>query len=322
MKKPTDSINETRQPKNAPAYRSGVAARMAGLSVETLRVWERRYGLSDAERSEHGQRLYSAEQVARLRLLKSLVDQGHPIGLIAVLSMDQLRELSGAETPGDGGVAGPVRVALIGPSLKERLAAGGRDSLQLDVRCSSANLKQALAVLPGAGVEVLVLELSELDESAIPLILQAREEAQAQAVVVLYRFSSSATIRQLRTHQCLVARVPTDPGELVTLCRTALVGLRIAFKHEDSAEPAPPRFDIDALTTLSTANNKVGCECPRHLAEILLMVGSFERYSAQCASKNSDDALLHKELGHAAGQARSILEEAMDRLVRAEGLRH
>jgi DNA-binding transcriptional MerR regulator len=302
-----------------PSYRSGVAARLAGLSVETLRVWERRYGVSDTERSPHGQRLYSAEQVSRLRLLKHLVDQGHPIGLIAVLSVEQLRELSSTETSGH---AGPVRVALVGPSLKERLAAGGRDSLQLDVRCSVLKLEQAMPVLPDAGAEVLVVEISELDESAIPLIIQARDAAQAQAVVVLYRFSSSATIRQLRAQQCLVARVPTDPGELVTLCRTALVGQRIAFKNELGKDLLPARFDTDALTTFATASNKVGCECPRHLAEILLMVGSFERYSAQCASRNEDDAQLHQELGRAAGQARSVLEEAMERLVRAEGLKH
>jgi MerR family transcriptional regulator, light-induced transcriptional regulator len=323
MKKSEKSSKETGQTRNAsPAYRSGVAARLAGLSVETLRVWERRYGVSETERSPHGQRLYSAEQVSRLRVLKSLVDQGHPIGLIAVLSNEQLRELSGADASGDASAAGPVRVALIGPSLKERLAASGRDGLQLDVRCSFPGLEQAMTKLPDAGAEVLVVEISELDESALPLIIQAREAAQVQVAVVLYRFSSSATIRQLRAQQCLVARVPTDPGELVTLCRTALVGQRIAFKHEAIAEPSPPRFDVESLTTLSTANNKVGCECPRHLAEILLMVGSFERYSAQCASKNTEDALLHQELGRAAGHARSVLEEAMERLARAEGLKH
>ncbi|WP_204311553.1 MerR family transcriptional regulator, partial [Stenotrophomonas maltophilia] len=35
-------------------YRTGAAARLAGLPVETLRVWERRYSLSDAQRSERG----------------------------------------------------------------------------------------------------------------------------------------------------------------------------------------------------------------------------------------------------------------------------
>jgi DNA-binding transcriptional MerR regulator len=323
MKKPVPPQQNTRQEKDAaPSYRSGVAARLAGLSVETLRVWERRYSLSDTERSEHGQRLYSAQQVARLRLLKHLVDQGHTIGLIATLSDEQLRELSGAAASADDVAAAPVRVALVGHKLKERLAASGRDSLQLDVRCSCDALEQAASILPGAGAEVLMVELSELADSAVPLIAEARAAAEVQAVVVLYRFCSSATIRQLRMLGCFVARVPSDPAEMVVLCRTALVGERVPFNPARGAEPASPRFDVDALTTLLTASNKVGCECPRHLAEILLTVGSFERYSAQCASRNEDDALLHRELGRAAGQARAILEDAMERLARAEGLKY
>ncbi len=71
-------------------FRSGVAARLAGLAVETLRVWERRYAVSETHRSEHGQRLYSAAQVRRLGLLKQLVDQGNPIGTIAALPVEQL----------------------------------------------------------------------------------------------------------------------------------------------------------------------------------------------------------------------------------------
>ena len=51
-----------------------------------------------------------------------------------------------------------------------------------------------------------------------------------------------------------------------------------------------------------------------------MMVGSFERYSAQCAARNEADALLHGELEQAAAMARSVLEQAMERLVRAEGL--
>lgn len=321
MKKSKNSPGETVQPQDSvPSYRSGVAARLAGLSVETLRVWERRYGLSDTERSAHGQRLYSAGQVSRLRLLKHLVDQGHPIGLIAGLPLEQLEQLSSASAPDRANSAGPIRVALVGRTLKGRLAAGGRDSLSLDIRCSVASLDQAVPVLPDAGAEVLVIEISEPDDSLIPLIVQAREAANARAVVVLYRFCASATIRNLRTHDCLVARVPTDMGELVMLCRTALAGQRVALTDERGAQPGPIRFDDDALTTLATANNKVGCECPRHLAEILLTVGSFERYSAQCASRNPEDAQLHHELERAAGRARSVLEEAMERLVRADGL--
>lgn len=321
MNKSKISQEEAGQGQDAnPSYRSGVAARLAGLSVETLRVWERRYSVSDTERSPRGQRLYSAQQVNRLRLLKCLVDQGHPIGLIAGLSWEQLHDLSKANSVIEEKAAGPIRVALIGPTLSSRLAATGRDSLQLDVRHSSMNLEQALPVLSQADCEVLVVEISELDEAAIPLILQAREIAGVQAVVVFYRFSSSATIRQLRLKDCTVSRVPSDPAELIMLCRSALAGQRGVLKEEVSVQVAEPRFDEEMLTTLATSSNKVGCECPRHLAELLMMVGSFERYSAHCASRNPEDAQLHQELGRAAGQARNILEQAMERLARAEGL--
>ena len=77
-------------------YRAGTAARLAGLPVETLRVWERRYRLSDVQRSEHGQRLYSVEHVERLALLKQLVDQGHAIGLLAELRPEELKTMLGA----------------------------------------------------------------------------------------------------------------------------------------------------------------------------------------------------------------------------------
>lgn len=323
MKKPVkEAIPAVQDESAGSAYRSGTAARLAGLSVETLRVWERRYELSDTQRSDRGQRLYTVEQVNRLRLLKNLVDQGHAIGLIAGLQIPQLEELARTHSAEQVHRAGPIRVALVGQRLKERLATTGRDNLSLDIRCTSATLADAMSVLPDADAEVLVVEISELDESAVSLIEQARQVADVQAVVVMYRFCPSAVIRQLRMNNCLVVRVPADIGELVVLCRTVLAGQRVALNVEQGAEPSPPRFDDDALTSFTTASNTVGCECPRHLAEILLMVTSFERYSAQCQSRNADDAQLHQELGRAAGQARNILEVAMARLAQAEGLKY
>ena len=301
-----------------PAYRSGVAARLAGLPVETLRVWERRYNLSDTNRSEHGQRLYSADQVRRLGLLKQLVDQGHPIGSLASLPDEQLAALIAPADPGQAQHAGPVRVVVIGGGLGRRLAAGGRDAVPLDIAGGCDRLQQA----SGMGhlrAEVLVVELSELDEAAVPLILAARDTVQAAAVLVLYRFCASATIRELRARGCLVARVPAEMGELALLCRAALGGARLPAPGPVHAI-APRRFDDTMLAQFAAAGNRLQCECPRHLADLLMMVGSFERYSAQCASRSVADAQLHRDLEHAASAARSILEGAMEQLARAEGI--
>jgi hypothetical protein len=300
-------------------YRSGAAARLAGLPVETLRIWERRYSLSDAERSEHGQRLYSAEQVARLGLLKQLVDQGHAIGVLAGLAREQLQAMIGAGA-GDARLAsGPVRVVLVGPSLARRVAAE-RQPLGLEVRASCARLEGVGALGTVGGAQVLVVELSELDDSAMPQLAAAREAVGVAATVVLYRFCASATIRALRSQGYLVARVPADLGELALLCRSALAGQRLPLQQAPLATVAPPRFDDEALATIAAAGNRLTCECPRHLTELLLMVGSFERYSAQCANRNPEDARLHTQLELAAGQARVVLENAMVALAIADGL--
>jgi hypothetical protein len=84
--------------------------------------------------------------------------------------------------------------------------------------------------------------------------------------------------------------------------------------------PAPSRFDDQALAVLAAASSSVYCECPRHLCDILLMINSFERYSLQCASRTPADALLHEQLGIAAGSARVLLEAALEQLARADGL--
>jgi DNA-binding transcriptional MerR regulator len=306
-------------------YRTGTAARLAGLPVETLRVWERRYGISDTARSARGQRLYSDAQVRRLALIKQLVDQGHGVGSLARLSDDELHAL----LPGAGGDGAPrssrpVRVALVGDALVRRLAAGGRELIALDLVAACAGLDDT-ARLAAGGAEVVLVELAELNEELIAPILSLRERLGA-VPVVLYRFAASGTLARLRAQGCVVAQAPADLAQLVLLCESARAqaGGKPAPAAGASARPPaplpPPRYDDATLAALSTVRSSLSCECPRHLADLLMMLASFERYSGECANRAPDDAILHHDLGAAAGQARLLLEAALARLARAEGL--
>jgi len=67
-------------------------ARMTGLSVDTLRAWERRYQAVVPERGDRG-RVYTERQIDRLRHLAALVANGHSIGSIAELPDAALRTL-------------------------------------------------------------------------------------------------------------------------------------------------------------------------------------------------------------------------------------
>jgi DNA-binding transcriptional MerR regulator len=57
-------------------YSIGAVARMLGVAVATLRNWEERYAVVVPERSAGGQRLYSHEQVERLRYVAAQVARG------------------------------------------------------------------------------------------------------------------------------------------------------------------------------------------------------------------------------------------------------
>lgn len=301
------------------AYRSGTAARMAGLPVETLRVWERRYGISDAQRSPHGQRHYSASQVHRLGLIKQLVDQGHAVGLLARLPPEQLQQL--LAPPGAAILPRPLRLALVGTTLPMRMSSDLRGTASLpacDVVRVCDTLAEAATALREARADIVMIEIAELDDDALPLIRAASLAAAARAVVVLYHFGAGATLARLRALDCLLAREPAAPADVIRMCAGALRGASPVAAPPSTLPP--PRFDAQALAAITAAATKVQCECPRHLADILRMLGSFEHYSQQCATRNPDDALLHQDLSHVAGQARAMLELAMDRLARAEGL--
>ncbi|MFT5645309.1 MAG: DNA-binding transcriptional MerR regulator [Janthinobacterium sp.] len=306
------------------AYRSGAAARLAGVPVETLRVWERRHQVTTPQRSSHGQRLYSQAEIRRLSMIKQLVDLGNQIGAIASLPDAQLITMLGIAraAPASTSPARPLRLALVGQALALRMQHDDPQRLAIDIVASCPHLPHAAAALRGKVVDVLVLELSEMTPATLQLISGIKQAVGAAGVVILYRFGSSDTIRQLRECGHVVAHAPSDAVEIALLCRSALPGparFCIAPDAPGAALPAR-RFDDQALAQLALASSNIRCECSRQLAEILLTMSSFERYSAECASSNEADAALHHDLQHSAARARALLEQTMERLAHFEGL--
>lgn len=74
------------------SYPIRAVARITGLSVDTLRAWERRYEAVVPTRGDRG-RIYSDADIARLKQLAILVERGHPIGTVASLSSGALTRL-------------------------------------------------------------------------------------------------------------------------------------------------------------------------------------------------------------------------------------
>jgi MerR family transcriptional regulator, light-induced transcriptional regulator len=81
-----------------PLYNIGVVSRMTGISVATLRAWERRYGFPSSGRTAGGHRLYSESDMSRLRWVKGQIEQGMQTAqAIQVLRYREAPERSGRQ---------------------------------------------------------------------------------------------------------------------------------------------------------------------------------------------------------------------------------
>lgn len=83
-------------PARTAALTLSIAAveRDSGLSKDTLRVWERRYGFPQPTRDAIGERAYPLDQVQRLRIVKRLLDAGHRPGRVVALPLSALQQLA------------------------------------------------------------------------------------------------------------------------------------------------------------------------------------------------------------------------------------
>lgn len=89
--------------------------RDTGLSKDTLRVWERRYGFPQPVRDAFDERLYPPEQVERLRLIARLLGSGQRPGRVVPLTLAELHQRVQQAAPVDSsGNASPEIQAILG----------------------------------------------------------------------------------------------------------------------------------------------------------------------------------------------------------------
>jgi DNA-binding transcriptional MerR regulator/methylmalonyl-CoA mutase cobalamin-binding subunit len=77
-------------------YRIHIAAELSGVRVELIRAWERRYGFPRPQRTPSGYRVYTDRDVALLKRLKQLTEEGVSISEAVKLLPQLQRELAEA----------------------------------------------------------------------------------------------------------------------------------------------------------------------------------------------------------------------------------
>jgi MerR family transcriptional regulator, light-induced transcriptional regulator len=305
----------TSSPAKPLRLRSGTAARLAGLPVTTLRVWERRYGVVPGAKTENGQRIYSAHDVSRLRLLRHLARTGHAIGTIATLELEELQALAeGLPSPTSLSDDRGLLAVVIGRSAAKALEAVHGCGLCVVYE----DLDQAEAASrPTSRIDLLVVRLASLQPTTAERVLAYAAVLGVRSILVIYAFGTEASARTLADSGVTVRRDPIVGRELAQWVRDARL---LPGDAQTGWQVLPRRFSDAELGQFTTMQSPVSCECLRHMAELVTQLAGFERYSQDCASEGPADAALHRELCRTAGVARTMFEKSLQRVVANEVL--
>lgn len=316
-------------------YRIGAVAKLAGLPVATLRVWERRYAVVTPPKTEGGHRLYSDQDVLKVTLLKSLTQQGHAISTLANTDISSLQSLLNESRQAmqvhsaRQVLPAVISLVVVGYNLASRLETQkftlsfGHASLK--VVQVFTDLQDALSSAEMPAVDdastMLVLHQASVLTNHAEDILRLQRRLKVSKGLLIYRYASESVAQSLKDAGLLLRREPVSDADLSDIMQSVLFVDPSRQMSQLSAKTIPARRYSDrVLQRVAAIPSQVLCECPRHVAELISQLSSFEKYSSECLNSSQNDAKLHAYLSAVSGTARALFEEALQRVALQEGI--
>ncbi len=329
MNKTESSSSDAQQ---EPHYRIGAVATLSGVPVTTLRVWEIRYGAFSPGKSAGQHRLYSQADALKAGQLKQLCDAGHGISAIAHLDaaslgllMAQQRSSSMAKVQQSSG-GHKVAMVVVGSAIASRITAP-QFTLQflthsIQVIDVFEDLVQAAMADFSAQPKILLIKVNTLNDSAREQIESLVARQPFLQTIVVYNYGQLVAVEALKVLGVLVRREPMSDYELSDLISSVLlVDASTSISPFGPTALIPARKYSDAtLARVAGISNNILCECPRHVAELIGQLASFEQYSQECLNNSTEDAHLHAYLRAVSGSARAMFERALEMVAVHEGI--
>ena len=222
-----------------------------------------------------------------------------------------------------------LQVAVIGDFLPAQLKSARSKPERLEFVACSTSMQNFRADIRRLRPDALVWELPVLNRDSVKILKELIAVSGVRVAVVVYGFGRYDALEALRAKGIRTVRSPCTLDQLYVALlqepsRNALMvetgSLRNRGIPEELTDIPVRRFGVEELAKLAGASAAVECECPTHLVDLVISLSAFEAYSAACESKNDKDAALHAYLHATAASARASLEEALERVARAEGL--
>jgi DNA-binding transcriptional MerR regulator len=195
-----------------PFFNLKAVIKQTGLKPDTLRAWERRYGMPSPERSAGGHRLYSQHDISTIKWLMARQQEGMSIKQAVELwrqieeeGRDPLRSPTPLATP-----PAPVLAARVGGGTIAELRQNWTNAcLAYDERMAEQALVQAFALYPP---EIVCLELLQKAMAEI-----GEGWYEGEVTVQQEHFCSALAIRRVEA-LIMAAPPPMRPGRILVAC--------------------------------------------------------------------------------------------------------
>jgi DNA-binding transcriptional MerR regulator len=304
-------------------YRIGAVSRITGIPADTLRVWERRYHVVEPNRTDGKFRRYSRDDVARLALIKQLVDAGNAISSVANLPVTELQERLATHAASNAVIPQALRetrmrVVVIGDTLPARIVYGGEAIEGLEFVASFPTQDEFETAANRPAADAVVVELATLDVQTASKVNSLLQMSGIRRAIVVYGFGRRDSVARLSRGQVIALRAPVNLTELRLACLGSMAAPPETLPRSILGLAPPRRFKTAELTRLASVSTTIQCECPRHLVDLVLSLSAFETYSAECENRSREDAALHAHLNAVTAQARDLLEQALEHVVDLE----
>ena len=324
MNAPVQTL-QTLEPR--PLYGIGTVARLTGLKSDTLRVWERRYGLGASYKSPTGRRQYTQSDLDHLQLVSALVKQGVRIGEIAASDRKTLEMLLKQQehlSPARPVPAVKPRVIFVGADLCQWVDGHQGCISGASALLARTSVEEALVSLPAEqNADILVVHCPSLTLAQIDGVKVIAERLGVRRTIVLYQFGNEQWLAELERLGHSAFQYPIEPSQLAFEIGRSQVEKDTAEGIGNLSElmPAKPRMFSDAALRAAAEEKIVlDCECPRHLSELIKSLNEFEAYSSACSVDNWKDAAIHASIYAYTCQARHLMEKALQSVVEGRTL--
>ena len=308
-----------------PLYSIGTVSRLTGIKADTLRIWERRYGLGATKKSAGGRREYTQSDLEHLQIVAAMRTQGTRIGDICNLDRKTLEHMLRSSHNDDTATLPKLRprVLFIGEALADwlDLHPGCLANVSAFLSRTSAEAIISAPESSQPGFDAVFVQCSAIDHRTVIELKNLRRATNASQLVACASSVSSAWLNELKRIDVTMLSLPPNPENLGTEINRSVIDLARNLGDTDTGELAnakPRQFSdrqLDQAWPIETPQASIS---PTQLSKLIKELNTFETLSSECPVDNWQDSAVNSCVYAYTNQARWLMEKAMQAVLEGQ----